>query len=474
MIKLYDYQSRLVNEARKKLIDNKGVMIVSPAGSGKSVVIAEIARLTTINKKHVLFIVHRKELAQQIKESFEKQGVDMEFATIMTVGKVVNRLNKLPYPQLIITDETHHSRAATYQKIYNHYSNAYRLGFTASPWRMSGDGFSDIYSDMVEGPDVQWLIDNQKLAPFTYYSMNLAELEKLKKSSTGEYSNQSIDNAMEKVVFGDVVEHYQKLAKGRKTIVYAHSIKASERVAEAFNDSGIPAKHCDSKTPEKERAKIMNDFREGKIQVLSNVDLISEGFNVPDCSCVILLRPTASLVLHIQQSMRCMRYQPNKDAIIIDHVGNYQFHGMPNTPRKWTIKNRPKNKKNYDGPTLTTCEVCFCVIESGSKECPLCGAEIETQSGGGEGDLKEVDGQLEEINQYQFMVDYQKIELKRKYAKRNRDKLSTLGDFYFFARINGYHLGWIKHQVPGMDGLSYQQLHMYLKPYKEQYDKIFN
>lgn len=135
MYKLHGYQTKLVNQARQRLSSGKkSVLIVSPAGSGKSVVIAEIARLALLKSQgQVMFTVHRKELVEQIKGSFKANDVDLSRCTIMTVGKIAHRLDKLPKPTLIITDETHHSLAKTYKKIYEYYSDVPRLGFTASP-----------------------------------------------------------------------------------------------------------------------------------------------------------------------------------------------------------------------------------------------------------------------------------------------------------------------------------------------------
>ena len=120
-----------------------------------------------------------------------------------------------------------------------------------------------------------------------------------------------------------------------KTILYAHSVEASKNIAEQFRNAGIYAEHADAKTSAVKRNEIMMNFKSGIIKVLCNVDLISEGFDVPDCTCVILARPTDSLVLFMQQAMRSMRYQPNKKALIIDHVGNYARHGLPDTPHDW-------------------------------------------------------------------------------------------------------------------------------------------
>ena len=471
---LYPYQQSMVSKARQHIADGaRGVLIQSPPGSGKSIIIAEIAKLATDKENHVMFLVHRKELADQIADTFKQHNVDENYTTIMTVGKVVNRLGSLPKPSIIITDETHHSRASTYRKIYDYYNDAIRLGFTATPWRMSGKGFLDIYDVMVDGKSVDWLIGNKFLAPYEYYAPTLTDVEKLKKSSTGDYTKKSVDESI-KAIFGEVVGHYKKLANGEKTIVYAHSIEASERVAQDFRNAGINAVHADSLTPAKERAEIMNGFKEGTIQVLCNVDLISEGFNVPDCSCVIMIRPTASLVLYLQQAMRSMRYQPNKKAIIIDHVGNYMRHGLPNTDRQWTLEDIEKSSKKKERPedliSLTSCPHCFAVIESGSSPCPLCGIEIVIEAK----ELEVVDAELNKIDQLSFQTDYRAIRLKKEYAQKEVSELNTIEDFYLYAKSRGYKDSWIKFQHYSLSKLSFPEFYMKIKPLKKKYAEIFN
>lgn len=463
---LYDYQQNLVDKARKQLTTNQGVLIVSPAGSGKSIVIAEIARLTTMKQNHVLFMVHSQELVSQIRETFKQNGVDPKYTTVMTVGKIKNRLERLPYPSLIITDETHHSRAKTYTTIYNYYDQSFRLGFTASPWRMNGKGFTDIYDTMIEGPTVEWLINNHFLAPYKYFAPTLADLDALKKSSTGDYSKKSMDKAVNKTIFGDVVKHYKTIADGKQTILYAHSIEASKQIAESFTNEGIRAVHVDGKTPQSQRKKIMNEFRNGDIRILTNVDIVSEGFDVPDCSCVILLRPTASLVLHIQQSMRSMRYKPNKQATIIDHVGNYEKHGLPDTNREWTIEDREKQKKkksDNEQPTKT-CEFCFAVIPSQTRICPECQHELPYE----ESEFDHVDTELKEVNPVQFKVNYTKI----RYKKKSIEDLETLEDYYLFAKARNYKETWIKFQKSELKHLTWPQFFMKLKPIKQKYKDI--
>lgn len=439
MFKLYDYQQNLVDQARNELAKgHKSVLLISPAGSGKSVVIAEIARLTTAKGGRVMFTVHRQELVSQIIQTFKANGVNLDLCTIMTVGKIKNRMDHLPKPSLIITDETHHSKAKTYQQIYEFYADIPRLGFTASPWRMNGAGFEDVYETMVEGPTVEWLIANNKLAPYTYYSVKLVDDHKLKKSSTGDYTNKSIDDAIGKTIFGDVVKTYQDKVNGQKTIIYAHDIEYSKMTAQAFRDAGIEAVHCDSKTPKGERNRIMRDFKAGKIKVLCNVDLISEGFDVPDCSCVIMLRPTQSLVLFIQQSMRCMRYQPDKQATIIDHVANYKRFGMPDTPREWSLTGWKKNKKkksDSSGPPIKTCNHCFAVVPAQCRQCPICGCVIEVDADGMQEDKQ---AKIEKISEFKFTTNYEEIRL----AKKKPEDAKNMKELYAMAKAKKFKSGW--------------------------------
>ncbi len=434
MYRLHEYQSKLVNQARQKLSSGKkSVLIVSPAGSGKSVVIAEIARLALIKPRgQVMFMVHRKELVEQITQSFKANEVDLSRCTIMTVGKIAHRLDKLPKPTLIITDESHHSLAKTYKKIYEYYEDVPKLGFTASPWRLSGKGLGDVYESMVEGPTVEWLIDNHFLAPYKYKSITLIDPKKLKKSSSGDYSNKSIEDSMGTAsIFGDVVKNYRKFADGQQAIVYAHSIEFSKQVAEKFNMNGILAEHVDSNTPKTQRETIMGDFKSGNIKVICNVDLISEGFNVPDCGVVILMRPTKSLVIDIQQSMRGMRYKPGKVSTIIDMVGNYLEFGVPDTDREWSLD----DWKNQSEVKISVCEFCFATFEtkewikvvdengSARRKCPFCGklALLNVRDAPKE---KEIDTSAE-------LVDINKKQVEQmKFANRNPYKSKSITNIF--------------------------------------------
>ncbi|HEM0679995.1 TPA: DEAD/DEAH box helicase, partial [Listeria monocytogenes] len=274
-------------------------------GAGKSVILSEIIRMTTRNKNNVLFLVHRKELIDQIRNTLTMNDVDMTFVNLGMVQTVVRRLEKTSEPALIIIDESHHVLANSYKKIINHFSNAKVVGFTATPVRINGGGLGDINDILIEKVNVKWLIEKQFLAPYKYFAPEIVQTETLDIKRTGEFDMTGLDDQFNKrMIWGDVIKHYQKLANGEQAILYASSLYQSEKMAMSFASVDITSAHIDGETPKSIRDDVIKRFREGKIKVLCNLDLIGEGFDVPDCSTVIMLRPTQSLSLYIQQSMR--------------------------------------------------------------------------------------------------------------------------------------------------------------------------
>lgn len=374
-MRLYPHQEKLINNVR--LAYKQGYQapcIVSGCGSGKSVMIAYVIKKITDREKPVLFLVHRAELKDQIQETLEKFEVDMRFVYLGMVQSVVRRLHLIKPPHLIVTDESHHGLANSYKKIYEHFKDVKRLHFTATPIRLNGDGLGEVNDILVEGETVRWLIDNHYLSPYKYYAPKLIDDYSLS-IKQGEYTTSSIKASYsDKKIYGSVTAHYLKIAENTQAIIYCYSIEQSKEIASEFNRLNINAAHIDGTTSKTERAKIIRDFRDRKIKILTNVDLIGEGFNVPDCETVILMRPTQSLSLHIQQSMRSMRYKPGKTAIIIDHVGNVNRHGLPDTEHTWTLeKANKKRKKSENTVKIKTCTKCYQVYPFEMQVCPYCG-----------------------------------------------------------------------------------------------------
>jgi superfamily II DNA or RNA helicase len=419
---------------------HRRILIVLPTGAGKTVLFAWMANQTQQNNKTVWFLVHRRELMDQTIETFEKFNISRAKIHIGMVATVSNHLEKLPEPDLIIFDEAHHSSANTWLKIIERFPNAFILGLTATPCRLDGKPLGKIYTDMQVGVSTADLIDSGYLAKYRYFAPSVADLSGLSKRGADFDQEQAAEILMQKAIYGDVLKHWHQYADGLQTIVYCASIKHSQEVAEAFRESGIAAMHFDGGTPTEERRNIVSNFRSGKIKVLCNVDLVGEGFDVPDCWCCILLRPTASTTLFIQQAGRALRPQPGKTAIILDHVGNYTRHGLPDDLRNWSLAQTLEKKSEYreDGTlTVRQCTNCYFTFPSGPDVCPNCGAEIRKTKE----ELKRIEAiRLEEIKQNRRE---QAIETVR---NKPIECCRTLQQFQAWAKENGKTSGWAFYQ----------------------------
>ena len=379
----------------------------------------------------MLFLVHRKELVEQIIQTFYNWGVDLALCRVMMVQTACRRIKRLKPPRLIITDENHHCLASSYRKIYDAFPNAQCLGVTATPIRLNGGGLGDVNDRLVLGVSAKWLIANQYLAPYEYYAPTAENLSGIH-IRRGEFDAGESEARMNTAkICGDVIMHYNRLAAGKKAICYCITIAHSREMAQRFCAAGIPAAHIDGSTDKCTRNKIIAQFRAGTIRILCNVDLISEGFDVPDCACSILLRPTQSLTLFIQQSMRAMRYQPNKIATIIDHVGNYSRFGLPDDDREWSLDAKKEKKKMVsDEHKVRQCPACFFTF-SNNPTCPKCGYTLPKI-------VRAIDenknGNLELV--HGFTVDTKTIEDCHTYA-----------DLISYAQTHGYKRGWAYYQA---------------------------
>lgn len=362
MINLRPYQNQMIDDVGYEFNSgHKRVCMVGPCGCGKTVMVGWMAAGTCLAGRRVLFLVHRQELIDQSSATFTdmsichgiiaaKQSPQYDkLAQVASVQTVVRRLDKMPAPDYIIIDEAHHVLASTYRKILDYYPDAYVLGVTATPERMGGQGLGDVFQSLTMGPSVKELIEWGNLAPFDLYAPPAKFDASLLRVKFGDYVREDLQMAMDdNTIIGDLIDSYHKYANGLKAIVYCVSLQHSEHVAERFRKAGISAAHIDGETPKIVREQVIRDFRSGRVRVLCNVDLISEGFDVPSAGAVILARPTQSLTLYIQQAMRAMRPDsdnPNKRAVIIDHVGNVFRHGMPDDEREWSLESKKKRKK---------------------------------------------------------------------------------------------------------------------------------
>ena len=436
--KLRPYQQDLLNRTRQAYLQGyKSPCIVAPCGSGKSVIIAEMIKQAAKKGNYTLFLVHRRELKDQIRDTLKWWGADLDYVELGMVQTIVNRLDETKKPDLIVTDENHHSLAKSYRRIYDYFPDVPRVGFTATPVRLNGSGLGDVNDILIEGPTVDELIAWGNLAPFKYYAPEIVDTSKLRVRA-GEFVKKDIDKIfMDRTIYGDVISHYNKLSRGKKAIVYCSSIKQSKDVERIFNDNGIPAKHIDGNTKDTERNQAIEDFRQGKILVLVNVDLISEGFDVPDCQTVIMLRPTKSLGLYIQQSMRSMRYKEGKTAIIIDHVGNVGRFGLPNMVREWTLDSKPgSNQTEVSKTAVRQCPQCFSTLPSNYVICE-CGYEFKQEE-------KEIE--ILEDEKLVEITDAENNNIITINTKKPED-CKTVQELYDLAKARGYKPGWAYYQA---------------------------
>ena len=433
IMELREYQQNLI-EAFFNAIDEgfTAPCIVLPCGGGKSVILAEIAKIYTLMDKQVLFLVHRKELCQQIFSTFVRYGVCMEYCNIAMVQTVTKHLDTTVKPDLIITDENHHSLAQSYKRIYDYYPDVPRVGVTATPERIDGSGLEDVNDKLIIGVSAKWLIENNFLAPYVYYAPTV-DMPKFH-IRNGDFVQSEVASFFERnqqKIYGDVIKHYRRLADNKQAICYLPTVEFSRQTAQRFSEQGIPSAHLDGGTPKAERDRIIEDFRQGRIKILCNVDIVSEGFDVPDCECVILLRPTKSLILYTQQSMRCMRYKPDKRAIIIDHVNNIKRFGFPDRDRKWLLEGHPHEKRDSEQP-LKICKHCLAAVPINTKICPICGEEFEFA----EKERVPIDIKLVQLNRAKERVKYYLTPAEC----QNVEELSE------YAKYHGYKPGWVYYQ----------------------------
>lgn len=425
---LRDYQAELYRgtvEAFKQGF--RRPLVVAPCGAGKSYLFAEMIRRTN---GEVLVLTHRQELKQQHEELLKNLAVTN--ARVSMILTEANRLGQYPTPALIVTDEAHLSRSNSWMNVIQHY-DTWTVGFTATPIRLDGKPLGDIFDRMVEGVDVRWLIDHNRLAPYEYYAPAVVETDGLRKVA-GDYVVSDLEKLMnERAIYGNVIESYKRFAAGERSIVYCVSVEHARRTADAFNSGGIRAEFLSAGTPPKRRREILDDFRGGKFTVLCNVGIISEGVSIDEVTCCMLLRPTESVALGIQQMMRCMRYLPGKTAKIIDFVGNYTRIGLPDDDREWSLDKslRPRRQMNAEGDFyIRSCPKCFMTFQT-APVCPYCGAEYPLHP-------REIKAHEEIEIQRITAEEAAKAEEKRKELRREQGRAQTFEQLVQLAKERGY------------------------------------
>lgn len=426
-IELRPYQAEAITKIRDSLRTHKSVVFTIGCGAGKSILAGSIAKSATDKGNSVLFLVHRAELCEQIADTFYNLcGVDPALCKIMMIQTARRRLKTLTEPSLIIVDEAHTFNNA-YEKVFQFFPDAYKIGFTATPCRLNQGGLGNLFEDIQAGVSTRWLIDNHYLSNYRYFSFPIVDTSGLH-TRAGEFVQEEVNALMEnKAVYSGAVEQYLKLTPGKKAMVYCSSIKASKEVVKEFTDNGISAAHVDGTTPRVERERIVEAYRKGEITVVSNVDLFGVGFDDKDIEVTVLLRPTQSLALAVQQNMRCMRYKEGKTAIILDCCGNAARHGLPDDEREWSLETRKKQETTVK---IRECENCYAVYPPTMQKCPYCGhvatKEIQRK------DKKQVTVDLVELHRTETL----------KNTRLSDAELTTWEEIVEFQKAHKYKFQW--------------------------------
>ena len=408
---LRPYQTDIIGEVRLRLGEGlRAPLIVSPTGSGKTVMFSHIADGAGKKNKRVWILVHRAELVEQTSRTMREIGIHhgiiaagwpvdpLPHVQVVSVQTVVRRTGGLIPPDLIIVDECHHAAAGTWGKILAAFPKAVRLGFTATPERLDGKGLSDAFDCLIRGPEVAWLIEQGFLTQPKYYAPpNQLNLDGLHVRA-GDYARDETAAMMDKPsITGDAVSHYRRICDGAPAVAFCASIAHAEHVAQAFCAAGYRATTLDGTLDRIERRKRVRGLADGSIQILTSCEIISEGFDIPVVSAAILLRPTKSLGMHLQQVGRVLRVAPGKQhAYILDHVGNCLRHGLAEEERDWSLEGRKKRAKkgsDEDAPPVRQCPKCYaCHVPA--PHCPECGHTYEIK----QREIEQKEGELVELN----------------------------------------------------------------------------
>jgi superfamily II DNA or RNA helicase len=448
---LRDYQSHAVDLIRESYKSgNRAPLFVLATGGGKTVVFCHIAQTTAQRNKRVMILVHRVELLRQTSKKLTENGVrhglinpkftpDLQATVqVASVQTLVNRLVSIPSPDVIIIDEAHHATAGSWKKIINAFPDARILGVTATPCRSDGTGLNGIFDDMVLGPQTRELIEMGFLVrPIVYAPSSKVDLKGVK-LTRGDYDKEQIAELIDKPrITGDAVSHYMKIADGMPAVVFCISVMHAQHVAEEFRSRGYKAFSVDGAMDDDTRERLLSGLGNGQVDIITSCDLISEGTDIPAIGCAILLRPTMSTGLYIQQVGRALRLSEGKNsAIILDHVGNTLIHGMPDAVREWSLAGEKKTKKSIaeSGIRVIQCPSCYAMFEPNPEnKCTECGELMKIESR----EIQQVEGELVRLSDEEIAVE-----------KRTRQievaKSQTLEELLKIEKDRGYKRGWAK------------------------------
>lgn len=418
-MRLFEDQAEFVDKLRQSLrVGHRSVLGVASPAFGKTVVAGYITREVYAKGGSCWFLVHRKNLLRQTSQSFWRAKIEHGLLTsgkrqsklpvqVGTIGTVYSRLAGMTPPKVLFIDEAHLARGNMFETVIRWAQDhgAIVIGLTGTPIRLDGKALGDLFTDLVEAKPTSWLIQQGRLSEYEIYSTPIMpDLSEVKKSC-GDYNREQLADAMGKAaIVGDAVEHYRKLAMGRRAVCYCANVAHSKQTAAAFTAAGIPAVHVDADTTEAELKDACMGLADGRYLVLTNCELVIEGFDLSaqvgrdiTLEVCILLRPTQSLARYLQMVFRALRRKP-EPALILDHAGCAMQHGLPDDEREWSLEGRDKRKRKQDDEAelkIKQCSKCYHIFKAGPAACPKCGEPLPVK---GRAELQVAAGELQKID----------------------------------------------------------------------------
>lgn len=384
---LRPYQIEQVKMLRESFSQgHKRIILAAPTGSGKSLVMAEMTRLSYEKGRRVILLTHRMELFRATLAHIGRAGIPCvelfaksamptgDWRVMLAMEKTLwNRINKHPgpflKPDLIIADEIHFQN---FSKIIDHFSEAFLIGFSATP---VGKHISKIYTDIISNIEIPELIEKGFLARCKPYQMedNFDDV----KISKGEFEDKSLFRHFNKAsLYKGIIEEYRTHALGLKTIIFCCNVEHTEKTWETFRDEGLNAYMVHSKMPYEHRIRNIKYFEDDPNGIMVNCGILTTGYDCPSILCIIIYRATTSLPLWLQMQGRASRSFPGKEYfIVLDFGQNHNRHGLWNQPRTWTL-DPPKKRSKIESAPVKTCPQCSAMIYATTRFCEFCEYEF--------------------------------------------------------------------------------------------------
>ena len=406
MVRLHSYQENLLQEAESALaVPHARVMLQLPTGGGKTRIAASLLAGWVRNGGKAAWLTHRRELSNQTRNELNKSGVratntlEWEFddlapsisgGVVVLMAQTVSRRNKrfeglwdeYRPEDLLIIDEAHHATAPGWERAIHQWPGPV-IGLTATPWRLEKNlGFNHLFDHLILGPQISELQAKGYLAYAQVLRPDDDDLIFVGVSPpNGDYREEEIEklNKTRRVWTGGTLEYWKKHAEGRQTIVYAVSVGHAKNLAEVFDNAGVPAGVILGANDQKgqERDRNIRQFREEELKVLVNVAVATEGFDLPEVSCIVLARPTMSLALYLQMVGRGLRRKDDgadhTDCLILDLAGNDKRHRFPDQEREWSLDPRGWQGEGNPPPKVR-CPDCERISHAASHICQYCGS----------------------------------------------------------------------------------------------------